>query len=143
MRDVHAFVQAVQKGDRAGFEAGLDRAALRKSLGRQVVQLGRAQGLEVEGGPSEFALDRMVTVDKLRITEPDGASASALATPERVKPLLRKTDAGRVCLHDGSEQRRCVLTFARRKAADGQAAGWKLVDMPADGTTVALAPPRK
>ncbi|WP_293683053.1 hypothetical protein [uncultured Phenylobacterium sp.] len=52
---------AAYKGDRVAFEALIDRAAVRADVRRQVAELAQGSALDVDGGPSEFALDRMIS----------------------------------------------------------------------------------
>ena len=123
---------AIQTGDAKAFEAGLDRPAIRADLRRQMTGLALANGLDV-GGPSDFALDRMIVPQAFRLVQADGGAA--LAGPPskaQVAALVKHIDGGRACLHDLSPDQRCLLTFAHEKA------GWRLVGMPAANLTVAV-----
>ena len=140
---VQGFLAAVLTNDRAAFEADIDRAALRRDLRSQIVEMGRAAGVEVEGGPSEFTLDRMIGPDNFKLVQAGtGAPLAAPPTLEQVKPLLKPVDAAHVCLHGPPPQQACVLTFENQKAggkdsggknagAQARQAGWRLVRMPA------------
>src|SRR5205807_7092140 len=63
---IAAFLRAAQGDDGKAFEAGVDRSALRADLGDQLAELGRSHGVDV-GGASEFALDRMITPQAVRL----------------------------------------------------------------------------
>jgi hypothetical protein len=123
---------AVMSGDRAAFEAQIDRAALRADVRRQVAEIAKGSTLDVEGGPSEFALDRMISPDAVRVVDPSGAAPAAPPTPAELKPLMRKMDGKRACLREADGQN-CVLTFAKGKDH------WRLVGMRAMDATVHLA----
>src|SRR5437016_413755 len=58
---ISRFLAAAQGDDRKAFEAALDRPAVRADLTAQVAELGRSRGVDVDGGASEFAMDRMIT----------------------------------------------------------------------------------
>ena len=125
---------AAQGGDAQGFEAWLDRPALRADLRQQMISVAHANGLDV-GGPSDLALDRMIGPQALRLVE--AGSGAPLAGPPslaQVKAMLKPLDRTRVCLHDLSPQQTCLLSFAREKP------GWRLVAMPATDLTIAVAP---
>lgn len=132
---VQAVLAAVHARDAAAFEAHLDRAALRQDLRGQLMRVARANGVEVDGGPSEFALDRMIGLNALHLVQAgtDRPLASAPSKAE-VAGVIRNLDPGHVCLHDLSPQRSCLLTFAKA------AAGWRLVGMRADDLKIEIAP---
>jgi hypothetical protein len=71
---------AALKGDRAGFEAEIDRAAVRDDVRRQVSQVAARDALQVDGGPSEFALDRMIGPDAVRVVKA-GTEQAVTARP--------------------------------------------------------------
>jgi hypothetical protein len=121
---------AALSGDRVAFEAQIDRKAVREDVRRQVTELAKATALDVDGGPSEFALDRMISPEKVRVVDRSGAALTAAPTPQQVAPLMRKMDAKHACLK-GSDG--CLLTFA--KARDH----WRLVGMKAMDLTIQLA----
>lgn len=114
-RSAEQLLAAASAGDRVAFEAHVDRSAVRDDLRRQMQDLARANGLEVDGGPSDFALDRMIGPDAVRRMRLE-AEAEALKTRIRM-------DGRRACLPGESD--RCLLTFAK---ADGD---WRLVGMQA------------
>jgi hypothetical protein len=129
---VAAFLQAVHSDDRAAFEAAVDRPALRANLHEQLVSLGRDKAIDVDGGPSEFALDRMISPRAFRLVEAQSGRALPTApTPAEVAPLVKARDRDHVCLGDPHDSR-CLLTFARRKGV------WRLVAMPATDLTITL-----
>ncbi|MDB5466267.1 MAG: hypothetical protein JWQ46_1029 [Phenylobacterium sp.] len=152
---VQGFLAAVLTNDRAAFEADIDRAALRRDLRSQIVEMGRAAGLEVDGGPSEFTLDRMIGPDNFHLVQAEtGAPLATPPTLEQVRAMLQPVDGAHVCLHGPPPQQACVLTFENQKAAakdaggkDGQArqAGWRLVRMPATDLRIEVGaePPAK
>ena len=120
--------------DRVAFEAQIDRPAVREDLRRQVADLARGKALDVEGGPSEFALDRMISPAAIRLVQAgSGESLSTAPTPAQVAPLMKAMDARHACLRDTSAPHHCLLTFAR---ADG---AWRLVGMQATGLRIELA----
>ena len=112
--------------DRVAVEAQIDRPAVREDLRRQVADLARGRALDVEGGPSEFALDRMISPGALRVVR-SGADAALAKAPSAaaVGRQMRVVDRRHVCLHAVGEASRCVLTFAKAKG------GWRLVGMQA------------
>src|SRR5215469_1882625 len=61
------FLDAVRRDDHKAFEASVDRPALRADLRDQLADLGRAKDIDIDGGPSEFALDRMITPEAFRL----------------------------------------------------------------------------
>lgn len=123
---------AVIRGDRAAFEAQIDRAALREDVRRQVAAIAKTSTLDVEGGPSEFALDRMIGPDAVRVVDRSGAEPATPPTPAQVAPLMRKVDGQKACLRE-ADGKSCVLTFAKGKDH------WRLVGMRALDATVQIA----
>jgi hypothetical protein len=132
--DVLAFLTAVKTQDQTAFEAGVDRTAVRRALRAQLVDLARAAGVEVEGGPSEFALDRMINPDNIRLA---GDTPSVVELGKLLKPV----DDKRVCLPDRTPEQNCLLTFERQKDDAAGKAGWKLVRMPAAHVPIDVSPP--
>lgn len=131
---VAGFLDAVHHGDRTRFEAGLDREALREDLRRQIVAVGLGSSLVVDGGPSEFALDRRITPSAFHLVEAQTGQALPLApTPAQVAALLKVQDRSHVCLQS-PKTARCVLSFAKRNGV------WRLVAMPAANLVVAVPP---
>lgn len=130
--DVHGFLAATARGDAAGFEAGLDRAAVRADLRRQLVAVAQANGVEVDGGPSDPALDRMIVPEAVRqVAAEGGGPALETATAAELTPRLKKLPGDKVCLHDSTAEQACLLTFARQKAVKARPAAWRLVGMQA------------
>jgi Protein of unknown function (DUF2939) len=124
---------AVQSGDRQAFEAHLDRPALRGDLRAQMEGVARQNGVDVPGGPSDFALDRMIDPEAFRLVQAHGGQPLPKApSPAQVAALIKPIDKAHACVHDLTPQQRCVLTFAKEKP------GWKLVGMPAADITVAV-----
>jgi hypothetical protein len=123
---------AALSGDRVAFEAQIDRKAVRDDVRRQVTELARATALDVDGGPSEFALDRMISPEKVRVVDRSGAALTAAPTPKQVAPLMRKVDGKHACLRD-AQARDCLLTFAKGRDH------WRLVGMKAMDLTIQVA----
>ena len=129
---VQALLAAAQAGDVQAFEAGIDRPALREDLRRQIAALAVQSGLDV-GGPSDLALDKMIGPDAFHLSL-GGAPLTAPPSVAQVAAQLKPAGKDRVCLHDLAAPQACRLTFAR------EAAGWRLVALPADHPTIELAP---
>lgn len=128
---------AAFNGDRVAFEAQIDRAAVREDVRRQVTRLAQATTLDVDGGPSDFALDRMISPQAFRLVHAgSGEALSAAPTVRQVAPLMRALDANHACLRDKQAPKACILTFAKGK---GQ---WRLVGMRAMGLRIELADSR-
>lgn len=131
------FLAAAHDDDRKAFEAQLDRPALRDDLRRQLAELGRRNGLVVEGGASEFALDRMITPHAFHMVEArTGQVLLAAPSAAQVEQLLTVSDRGRACLRD-LRRDRCLLVFVKEKGI------WRLVAMQATDLVIAVAPPTK
>lgn len=127
-------LSAVVHGDRTAFEAAIDRGAVRDDVRRQVAQLAQASGLEVDGGPSEFALDRMIAPEAINVVDArSGQAVDKAPTPTQVAPQIQMNGDGRACLRDAPHGKTCALTFARSDE------GWRLVGMKAMGLTIEVA----
>jgi hypothetical protein len=112
--DVGRFLKAVAEDDRATFDTLVDRPAVRADLRRQIASVARAEGVEIEGGPSDFALDRMVAPATLRLVE----AGEGRVEPPAAKTLaatLKVLDGHSVCLPASDQPDRCLLTFRRTK----------------------------
>jgi hypothetical protein len=129
---------AALSGDRAAFEAQIDRAAVRADVRRQVTELAKATVLDVDGGPSEFALDRMISPEKVRVVDGSGAALTSAPTAKQVAPLMRKVDAKHACLRDAGADD-CLLTFAKGKDPTFGRESWRLVGMKAMDLTIQVA----
>jgi hypothetical protein len=123
-------LDAARAGDRAAFEAGIDRTAVREDVRRQLVETARASALEVDGGPSEFALDRMISPQAVRRVADEARAESDL------RGHMRGLGPERACLGDAPVGGDCLLTFAR---GDGR---WRLVGLRARDLGVELAASR-
>jgi hypothetical protein len=120
--------------DRVAFEAQIDRRALREDLRRQMVELAQQNGVEVAGGPSDFALDRMIGPDAVRLVRAGTHEAlQAAPSPAQVAKLLVMVSRKKACLRAPEAGERCLLTFA--KVDDG----WRLVGMQAMDRTIPVA----
>lgn len=122
-KDIAAFLAAVQREDAKAMEAALDRPALRADLRDQLAALGRTNGIDVGAGPSEFAMDRMITAQAIRRAETH-TGLPPTPTADQLAPLLKAPDKAHVCVQDAARTS-CALSFARRKGV------WRLVGMPA------------
>ncbi|HET6971820.1 MAG TPA: hypothetical protein VFH92_11885 [Phenylobacterium sp.] len=121
---------AAVKNDRVAFEAEIDRRAVREDVRRQVAEVARGSALDVDGGPSEFALDRMISPDAIKLVRAGtGEALNAAPTPAQVAPLIRTVDRHHACL---AETGVCLLTFAKAHGA------WRLVGMKAMGLRIAM-----
>ncbi|HVI31726.1 hypothetical protein [Phenylobacterium sp.] len=119
---------AVVARDRVAFEAAVDRRAVREDLRGQLIEVAREQGLEVDGGPSEFALDRMIGPEAFRLVDERGERLAQAPNAEQIAGMIEVQDRQRACVQDKAE--RCLLTFAKQKAEDGPQ--WRLVGMVAN-----------
>jgi len=124
---------AALKNDRVAFEAEIDRAAVRDDVRRQMAELARHSVLDVDGGPSEFALDRMISPDAVRVVDADGRRLAHAPSASEVAPLMKTVGQEKACLRDARAHDDCVLTFAR---AEGH---WRLVGMKAVDLRVQVA----
>ncbi len=116
------FLGAVQREDSKAFEAALDRPTLRSDLGDQLADVGKSRAVDV-GEASEFALDRMITPQAVRLTSTRVAPGWSVApTAAQIVPHMKAQDRRHVCLEEAAT-RRCLLSFAQE---DGV---WRLVGM--------------
>jgi len=122
--DVVVFLNAARTGDRATFEAHIDRITARDDLRAQLDQLPGVKDLQAQlgEGMAEGALDRLISPETVLRLEgaKDGAPASTL---DEVRSRLRAAGKGRICLRDAEVKSRCALTFAKVGEA------WKLVGL--------------
>jgi hypothetical protein len=133
-KDVAGFLDAVRRGDRAAFDAGVNRVEVRSDLREQVKEFARLKGVEVDGGPSEFAIDRMIAPEAFHLVDArTGQPLTAAPTAAQVAAMLKERNSTRVCLDDATTHA-CRITFAKR---DG---GWKLVGMPATDLKIEVPP---
>ncbi len=144
--DVHAFLVAVRDGDRARFEAHLDRPALKSQLkSRLIAEAAKAHGpgslaslgVVLTGALVDLGVDTLVTPEVFRAEairlgyDPEQPLPGALALAALVRPL----GDGRACV---SEKRGgpCVFAF------NEEAGVWKLAgyEGPLDRLTAAPRP---
>lgn len=124
---IASFLATVQKGDRKAFEAALDRPSLRSDLSEQLADVGKTHEVDV-GGPSEFALDRMISPQAIRLTAARVAPDwPATPTAAQIVPHMKARGLNFVCLEEAATKK-CLLSF---KQEDG---AWKL-------TAMAFTPP--
>ncbi len=122
---IEHFLTAVHEDDRKGFESALDREALRRNLADQLNDLARSKGVVVEGGPSEFALDRMITPQAFRMVEArTGQVLNHAPNAAEIALILKVRDKNHVCVGDPSKAN-CTLSFTKRAGV------WRLVGMQA------------
>jgi hypothetical protein len=129
------FLDAVRRDDHRAFEAAIDRRALRADLRDQLADVGHAKDLDIAGGASEFALDRMITPEAFRLVSAHSGQPVPIApTAAQVALLMTVKDKSHVCLGDAAGQR-CALAFAKRGGA------WRLTAMRATELKVVALPP--
>jgi hypothetical protein len=124
---------AAYAGDRAGFEREIDRAAVRNDVRRQMTEFAKATALDVEGGPSDFALDRMIGPDALTLVDQAGQALTAAPTAAQVTALIKVIDDKHACLRDAETPGKCLLTFGKDRN------GWRLVGMRAMNLRIEVA----
>jgi hypothetical protein len=122
---IASFLGAVQRRDGAAMEVVLDRPALRADLRDQLAALGRSSGIDIGAGPSEFAMDRMITAPAIRRAQAHTTLPPA-PTAAQVAALLKVQDKDHVCVQDAAGAT-CALSFARRRGT------WRLTGMAATG----------
>ena len=128
--DIHDFLVAVRDGDRATFDAHVDRSALKANLrarvladmaGRYGVGSRQTIGALVAGPLVDVAVDALVRPEVFRAAAelegygPDTHIPGPLLLGQRVRPL----DSGRVCalIRD-----RCAFVFKNEGGV------WRLID---------------
>lgn len=124
---------AALHNDRVAFEAEINRPAVRDDVRRQVDAMAQASALQVDGGPSEFALDRMISPAAVRVVNPQGQRVREPPSAAELGRLMKAVDGQRACVSEPRAPHHCVLTFARDKDH------WRLVGMRALDPTVELA----
>lgn len=125
---------ASAKGDRVAFEAEIDRPAVRDDVRRQMSEVARSQSLDVEGGPSEFTLDRMISPDALRIVRAGtGETVTKAPSARQIAAQMKTIDGKHACLRDNATTNRCLLTFGKAKGS------WRLVGMQATDVRIEVA----
>jgi hypothetical protein len=132
------FLTAVHDNDRKAFEAGIDRQALRADLREQLTALARTKGVVVDGGPSEFALDRMISPAAFRLVEAQTGQALHVApNAAAIALMMQVRDRSHVCVGDPGKPR-CALSFAKQEGT------WRLVGMQATNLKIEVPPvPKK
>lgn len=134
-KDIARFLDAARRTDRQAFAAGLDRAEVQSDIRGQVVAFARMKGVDIDGGPSEFAIDRMIAPEAFHLIDArTGQPLTAGPSPAQVALMLKVRNSTRVCIDDATSHS-CRITFAKR---DG---GWRLVGMPATDLRIEVPPP--
>ena len=135
--DIHAFLVAIRNGDRATFEAHVDRPALTAQLrsrvlaeaarsgqnGRTLQTLGLLLGSSLAGIATDVLIQPEVfrAVAELRGYRPDMPIPGPLAISQAVRPI----GGGSVCVVT-KEDGPCLLVFAN------EAGTWRLVAFEGD-----------
>jgi hypothetical protein len=136
-KDIARFLDAVVRDDHKVFLAGVDRPEVQGDLRAQVTELARLKAVDVDGGPSEFAIDRMISPDAFHLLDArTGQPLTVAPTLGQVQAMLKVRNATRVCLDDATTKS-CRITFAKRGDA------WLLVGMPATNLRIAVPPASK
>ncbi|HZZ69452.1 MAG TPA: hypothetical protein VFE18_14865 [Phenylobacterium sp.] len=136
---IAGFLAAVQHDDQKAFEAALDRPALRSDLGEQLADVGKTHAVDV-GDASEFALDRMISPQAIRLTAARVMPGwPATPTAAQIIPHMKAHGLHFVCLEEVSTKK-CLLSFTQE---DGV---WRLTGMaftppPAEAPAAASAGP--
>ena len=140
--DVHALLIAIRDGDRAAFDARIDRPALRAQIEAYLVQRARNAKMDeslkglamlLAGPAAQAAGDALLRPQVFRAAAeyygytPDKPIPGPLA----IAGMLRSTGNGRVCAAR-SKTGPCLLTFAR---VDGL---WKLTHFDGDPASLRL-----
>jgi hypothetical protein len=129
-----ALMAAAWSGDVQGFEARIDRPAVRADLRRQLQAVAQANHLAVEGGASDAALDRMITPEAFHLVAAEsGQPLAAAPTRAQADALVKPAGKDRACVQGAAPEQSCLLTFAREKD------GWRLVAMAPAGFVIPVA----
>ena len=124
-KDIARFLGAVVTDDHKTFAAGVNRPEVQGDLRAQVTELARLKAVDVDGGPSEFAIDRMISPEAFHLVDArTGQPLTAAPTAAQVAGMLKVRNSTHVCLDDATTKS-CRITFAKRPE------GWLLVGMPA------------
>lgn len=129
--DIRAFLIAVRDGDQAGFDAHVDRPALKRNLRGRLLAAGADRGegaaaLALLAGPLvDVAVDALVQPQVFRAAAQRAGYGPQTKVPGTlaIGQGVRRLDSGRVCAQiDG----RCAFVFRR------EAGVWRLVDYAGD-----------
>ncbi len=123
---VRDFVAAAQSGDRAAFEARIDRPRLRESLKARLRD--PASGVpphvlsRLDTPQGEQMIDAMIAPEAFRLSfNRMGVVPEKSPTAVEIGAAIRMQGPDRACIPEGPTSDRCVMTFAR------QGEVWKLV----------------
>jgi hypothetical protein len=140
--DVHALLVSIRNGDQAGFDAHIDRAALRSQLEGRILERadrsdrsGRASAIAaILAGPIANAAANAVlrpqvfrSVAEYYGYRPDQPIPPSVAIASR----LRTLPDGRVCATRRSDGP-CIVTFAHEEGA------WRLVSFDGDSSMLRI-----
>ena len=115
---IHDFLAAVQADDRVGFEAHVDRPALRTELRRELAAAAAGAGLSGRAldrllNRGGGAIDQLITPGSFRIAwRKFGGGTGAAPSALELAALVRMLDPTHACLHDARGSGPCILTFA-------------------------------
>jgi hypothetical protein len=144
--DIHAFLISIRDGDRAAFNAHVDRAALKTQIRARIMAEGARRGdrageaaligVLLGGGLVDSLSDRLIQPDVFRaVADYLGyRTDTPLPNPLVIAGALRTLDGGDVCAARGKAGP-CILVFRNE---DGT---WKLIGF--DGDVSMLRPPKR
>lgn len=132
-QDIHAFFAAVERGDKAAFDAHVDRPALRGQL-RTGIGQAIAEKTGVSGDAADVlndllgsdsadqAMDRMISPESFRIVwQNSKVPLKTAPSAWQIAPMLKMMPPDRACVTKAPGAADCVLTFR------DEAGTWKLV----------------
>jgi hypothetical protein len=127
--DIHAFLVAIRDGDRAGFDAHVDKPALKTNLRAHLLADGAQKGqassaLSFLAGPLvDLAVDAAARpeVFKLAAAEYGYDSSKPLPNSLAIAQLVHPLEGGRACVVTRSKGP-CVFIFKDEEGV------WKLID---------------
>ena len=134
--DIRAFLLAIRDGDQAGFDAHIDRPALKEQVRARVIayvmQRQDTGGLAVLGaamaGPiADYAVDHLAQPQVfLAVAEAEGYSPDQpVPSAAFLTPLIKPIDSERACISEKAGGP-CVLVFRKEDGA------WKLIAFEGD-----------
>jgi hypothetical protein len=148
-QDIHAFFAAVESGDKAAFDAHIDRPALRKELRSGI---GRAIGAKVGvsgeaadvlndllgSSSADQAMDRMISPESFRIVWQNSKIPIKTAPSAwQIAPMLKMVPPDQACLTKRPGSDDCVMTFR------DEGGTWKLTGIEMGAAKPVLGPPQE